>query len=181
VLLGPGLPVWIDQLLQAGLGTDAYAAAHAALLAWANVGLLVVVSGVPFLALWWAGRRGRAVGLRDTRLLALVAFGGLAQIVFAKWVSGHYYQLPLALIFLWDMVRTAPRTPALAPSAEGERGMTPAPSLSFPLLGLGAALVFRSITPFDTPGLPWLKDALLFALFAALALAALRGAVRDAE
>src|SRR5215212_9912334 len=94
VLLGQGLPVWLDRAAQTWLAPSAYDSWHAALLAWANAGLVAVAVLVPLVVLWVAGRGGKPMGLADARLLGLVAFGGLAQIVFAKWVSGHYYQLP---------------------------------------------------------------------------------------
>jgi hypothetical protein len=48
-------------------------------------------------------------------------------------------------------------------------------------VGLGAALAFRSITQIGTPDLP-AKDALLFILFAALAVIVWRaGATRAAQ
>ena len=129
--------------------------------------MALVVVGV----VGWARRQGRPIGLTDARLLALVAFGSVAQIVFAKWVSGHYYQLPLALVLLWDVVRTAPR-----PDRPTSGGLG-----SFPWIGLGAAIAFRSITPFDTPDAPWLKDALLLTLFALLAWAVCWGARDPAQ
>ena len=73
--------------------------------------LIMVALALMLGALWWNARRGRPVGLVDDRLLALVALGAALQIVLAKWVTGHYYQLPLALALVWDAVRAAPRWP----------------------------------------------------------------------
>ena len=174
VLLGPGLPAWIDLALQAAGSAADYAGRHMALLQYANVGLVALGVGAPLIAVVWARRRGRPIGVVDARLPALIAFGGLAQIVFAKWVSGHYYQLPLALLFLWDAVRTAPR-PGPGGTPPPDAAPTAAGRATFPWIGLGAALAFRSITPIDTTGSPWFRDALLFALFAAALVATLRG------
>ena len=51
---------------------------------------------------------------------------------------------------------------------------------SFPWVGLGAAIAFRSNTQIGTPNLP-AKDALLFILFAVLAVIVWRGATRAAQ
>jgi hypothetical protein len=161
-LFGPGLPVWIDQALKAALSPPDHTRAHALLMTYANLALFGVVAVALAAAVWWARARGRPVGLVDAHLLGLVAFAGVAQIVFSKWAGGHYYQLPLALVFLWDVVRATSRSDA------GSSG-------SFPWIGIGAAIAFRSITPF---GAFWLKEALLFALFAVLATITLRS-VKD--
>jgi len=160
VLSGPGLPVWIDQALKAGFGGDAsgYGLWHDQLLRYSNPGLVLVAVVIVALVIAWNARRGRPIGLVDSRLLALVALGGLLQIVLGKWVTGHYYQLPLALVLLWDSVRVAPR---------------------WPLVGLAGTLGFRAITVgVDLPTVPQVKDGLLFALFAWLAGATLRAACR---
>ena len=158
VISGQGLPAWIDAALAAGLGPGSadYARWHGWIVASSNVVLVLAGIGLVGGVLWWNARRGRPVGLVDSRLLALVALGGLLQIVLAKWVTGHYYQLPLALVLLWDTVRVAPRWPGL---------------------GLGGTLGFRVITvSVNLPAVPQVKDGLLFALFAGLAGAALAGA-----
>lgn len=159
VILGQGLPAWIDLGLGAALGKGgaAYALWHDRLLRYSNLGLGLGAGALVAGVLWWNGRRSHPLGLRDSRLLALVALGGLLQVVLAKWVSGHYYQVPLALTLLWDIVRRAPRWPAV---------------------GLGGTLGFRAITvAVVLPDLPWIKDGLLFTLFTALAGAALGAAL----
>ncbi len=158
VLSGPGLPTWIDSGLQAlaGPGSPAYASGHAALVAGSNAALVLIAGGLMLGVILWQRARGQALGLIDSRLLALVALGGLLQIVLAKWVTGHYYQLPLALVLLWDTVRRAPR---------------------WPLLGYAGTLGFRAITvAVVLPAVPQVKDGLLLALYAALSVAALAGA-----
>jgi hypothetical protein len=159
VISGQGAPAWIDMALRGALGADApaYALWHDRLLRFSNPALIVVALALMIGALWWNARRGRPVGLVDDRLLALVALGAALQIVLAKWVTGHYYQLPLALVLVWDAVRTAPR---------------------WPWIGLAAAAGFRSLAAaVDLPATPWVKDAVLFLLFAGLVALALRGAL----
>ncbi len=151
VLTGQGLPVWIDSALAGtlGAGSATYALWHERLLRYSNVALVLGAGVLMGAAFWWSARRSRPIGLVDSRLLALVALGGVLQIVLAKWVTGHYYQLPLALVLLWDTVRMAPR---------------------WPLVGLAGTFGFRAITvAVDLPAVPQIKDGLLFALFAALA------------
>ena len=154
VLFGPGLPGWIDAGLRGLLGPDsaAYAGWHAGLIAGSNAVLVGATALAVGGALLWNARRGRPIGLRDSRLLALVAVGALLQIVLGKWVASHYYALPLALLLLWDTVRSAPRWPAL---------------------GLGAVLGLRAITvALPVPGIDIPRGAfllLLCALAAALA------------
>ncbi|HUS14583.1 MAG TPA: hypothetical protein VM536_06135, partial [Chloroflexia bacterium] len=160
VLNGPGVPVWLDGALAGLLGAEspAYALWHARLLAWSNP--LLVAAAVACMAgiIVLAARRARPIGLQDSRLLALVALGGLLQIVLAKWVTGHYYQLPLALVLLWDTVRRAP---------------------AFPYLGIiGATLGFRILTTAVT--IAGVKEAALLALFAALVAAVLQSSVGPA-
>ena len=104
-LFGAGLPVWVDRGLQSTLSSEGYAAAHVDLLAYANWVLLGVVAFACALVVWQSSRNGQPIGLSESRLLALVGFAAISQIVLGKWVSGHYYQLPLALVFLWDVVR----------------------------------------------------------------------------
>jgi len=91
-------------------------------------------------------------------LLALVALGGVLQVVLGKWNGGHYYQLPLALVFLWDAVRTSRRSALVPPG--------PLALDTFPWIGLGAAIAFRSVTQFEPW---WLKEALIVLLFTLLA------------
>ncbi|MFL5733753.1 MAG: hypothetical protein ACJ78Q_11175 [Chloroflexia bacterium] len=159
---GPGLPSWIDRAMQANLDAVTYAAWRPALLEYSNTVLVGVVVLAPGLSIWQAQRHRLPIGLVDPRLLALVAFGAIAQVVLGKWVSGHYYQLPLALVFVWDMVRTS--SPAYPSRRVGA---------AFPWVGLGSAIAFRSITQFGTW---WVKEGLVLALFVALGVLALLGA-----
>ncbi|MGI8588315.1 MAG: hypothetical protein ACR2M0_11615 [Chloroflexia bacterium] len=155
ILTGQGLPVWIDAALANGLGIRSaeYALWHDRLLRYSNPALVMIAVALVLAALWWAGRRGRPIGLRDSRLLALVAVGGLLQIVLAKWVTGHYYQLPLALALLWDIVRRAPLWPAV---------------------GLAGTVGFRLVAAgLHLPDGPLGKDGAIFFLFLWLTLAAL--------
>ena len=152
VLLGPGLPGWLDHGLQALLGQGAsFDYWHGVLLRYSNVALIGVFALVLALALWHSYGRQRSIGLMDSRLLALVALGGLLQIVLAKWVSGHYYQLPLALALLWGTVRDAPR---------------------LPLTGLRGGSAFCSATQLDFPNTPPLRDASILGVFVWLTIAA---------
>ncbi len=159
---GPGLPVWLDEWLAAGLGADsaAYSQAHAAILAYSNTVLVAAAVLLPLAILVWARRRG-PVGLIDSRLLALVALGGVLQIVLGKWVGSHYYQLPLALVLLWDTVRSAPRWPWLGFAA----------SWGFRALALAAPL----------PLLPIPRTMYILALFLALVGIMVRGALAPPE
>jgi hypothetical protein len=152
---GPGLPGWVDREMQTALSQAAYEQWRPALLSYANWLLVGVVIAGCATAYGRARRGGEAIGLMDSRLLALVALAAVAQVAFGKWVSGHYYQVPLALVFLWDVVRRSARQ-------QGD-GTARAPALDpFPWTGLGAAVAFRAITQV---GIWWFKDALLLALF----------------
>ena len=114
---------------------------------------------VALVAVTWGRRRGQPITLEDPRLLGLVAFSAVTQVVFAKWVGPHYYQLPLLLAFLWDAVRTAPR---LTP-----QGWRPG---TFPWIGLGAAIAFRGISQFDPPPFKTLLILLVYMALGALLL-----------
>jgi hypothetical protein len=161
---GPGLPSWLDRALQASLGPSDYAGLRPVLLEYSNLVLVGVVALASGLSVWWARRCGRALGLVDHRLLGLVAFGAIAQVLFGKWVSGHYYQLPLVLVFAWDMV--------LSPSSARSSALIPG---AFPWIGLGSAIVFRSVTQLEPW---WIKEGLITLLFGILAVLALYGAGR---
>src|SRR5436190_116323 len=150
---------------KATLDQAGYAAAHRRVVEDSNLVLFGAVFLASAFAIWRARRRGQPIGLVDARLLALVAFGGVAQIVFGKWVTGHYYQLPLALVLIWDIVRTTPR-----PSPNGQV------HIAIPWVGLGAPVVFRSITQL---GVWWVKDGLVITLFVVLAVITLRGALGE--
>ena len=160
---GPGLPVWLDEWLAAGLGADsaAYSQWHAAILAYSNMVLVAVAVLLPLAILIRARRRGQPVGLIDSRLLALVALGGVLQIVLGKWVGSHYYQLPLALVLLWDTVRRAP---------------------GWPWLGFAASWGFRALAlTAPLPLLPIPRTMYILALFVALAFLLVRGALSSPE
>ncbi|HMA33248.1 MAG TPA: glycosyltransferase 87 family protein, partial [Chloroflexia bacterium] len=161
-LFGPGLPGWIDGQLATTLGRASpdYALWHERILSYSNGVLVLVVAGLVGATLWWNRRRGRPVGLVDSRLLALVALAALMQIVLGKWIGGHYYQLPLALVLLWDTVRVAPR---------------------WPPIGLVSALGFRAITiALPLPGVPLPRGLALLGLFIVLAQVTL-GAAWESE
>lgn len=173
-IYGTGLPVWIDKLSQAMLNTGDHALVHEALVNYSNLALVIFVGVGSMIVVWkWAEvnprRRGHRIGLVDARLLALVAFGGVSQVALGKWVGGHYFALPLALIFVWDVVRTTPRGQFAA-------GTAPLSFQSFPVIGLGAPILFRSITGFG-PGL--LKDGLLLILFLSLMVVTFKSAIRE--
>jgi hypothetical protein len=119
-----------------------------------------------------ASRRGRPIGLMDPRLLALVAFGSASQIVFGKWIGGHYYVMPLALVFLWDVVRTAPVEAGGASAGIWARKAW----AGVPAIGLGSAMIFRSVTQWDPW---WFKLSLMGLLFLSLVLITLRAALSD--
>jgi hypothetical protein len=166
-IYGTGLPVWIDKLAQSTLNVGDYAWVHEALVNYSNLVLVIFVGLASVIAVrkWVESSpsgRGQPLGLTDARLLALVAFGGVSQVALGKWVGGHYYALPLALVFVWDVVRTAPR----GPFTERTVGLS---FQSFPVIGLGGPILFRSITAFG-PGPGPLKDGLLLVLFLVLML-----------
>jgi hypothetical protein len=164
VPLGPGLPRWANALLGAdpSVGTGL----REAVLSYSNVVLLVVIAGVTLFMIWRARRDARPIGIQDALLLGLMAFGGIAYIIFAKWVSDHYYQVPLALVFLWDLVRSTPRSG----------------TSSLPWIGIGSAIAYRAITQIDPLdysipnqfNMSWVRDILLLVLFVALALVMFR-------
>ncbi len=165
ILTGPGLPVVIDSWAQGALAAPDYARLHEVLLQDSNLALPLIAGAAALIAITWARRRGHPITLEDPRLLGLVAFSAVTQVVFAKWVGPHYYQLPLLLIFLWDAVRTAPRS-----TPGGWR------SGSFPWIGLGAAIAFRGISQFDPPAY---KTLLIFLVYAALGALVLWGVLRQ--
>lgn len=166
ILYGSGLPVWLDKAFQGLLSAQEYALAHESLVLYANWALIGAVLVGSAAVVWRAKFAGRPIRLQDARLLALVAFGAVTQIVLGKWVAGHHYQLPLALVLTWDLVRTAPG------AQSNGSGFS-----HFPWIGIGAAIAFRSITPFP----PTTKDALLLAFFITLALLTLPAAGRLRE
>lgn len=165
-LYGQGLPVWLDRAAQATMDPSSYQRAHDLLVANSNTALIAIVALTSLAVIWRAWARGRPIQTQDTRLLALVAFGASAQIVFGKWIGGHYFALPLALVFLWDLARTSPPT-QLANATSSLQW--------FPLIGLGASVLMRSVTTFG-PGPGLLKDAMLLAIFATLLVLTLRSA-----
>jgi hypothetical protein len=159
ILTGPGLPVVIDSWAQGALPAADYARLHDALIGYSNLALPLIAGAAALVAVTWARRRGQPITLEDPRLLGLVAFSAVTQVVFAKWVGPHYYQLPLLLAFLWDAVRTAPR---LTP-----QGWRPG---TFPWIGLGAAIAFRGISQFDPPPFKTLLILLVYMALGALLL-----------
>jgi hypothetical protein len=165
---GPGLPVWLDRALAATLSSPEYMSAHQLVLRYSNVALLGAAALVSVAVILVARSRGRTIGLVDSRLLALVALGGVLQVALGKWNGGHYYQLPLALVFLWDAVRTSRRSAFPTPGASVLD--------TFPWIGLGAAIAFRSVTQFEPW---WLKEALIVLLFVLLAGRLIGAASRD--
>jgi hypothetical protein len=164
VPLGPGLPRWTNALL--GADPSPTQGLREAVLSYSNVVLLAVLAGVTLFMIWRARRDARPIGIQDARLLGLMAFGGIAYIIFAKWVSDHYFQVPLALVFLWDLVRSTPRSG----------------TSSVPWIGIGAAIAYRAVTQIDPLdysipvqfNMSWVRDILLLVLFVALALIMLR-------
>lgn len=164
ILTGPGLPVMIDGWAQGALSAPNYTRLHEVLLQDSNLALPLIAGVGALIAVTWARRRGHPITLEDPRLLGLVAFSAVTQIVFAKWVGPHYYQLPLLLIFLWDVVRTAPRR------AEGGWRLG-----SFPWIGLGGVIAFRGISQFDPPEY---KTLLILVVYAALGVLLLWGVLR---
>jgi hypothetical protein len=187
IIFGPGLPGWLDWILHT-MNPTGYPAAHQALVANANYGLLLAVTLVPAFAIWRAHRAGKPIGLVDVRLVGLIAANLALSIVLSKWISDHYYALPLASIFLWDILRTSPPVAASGATARG----------GVPWVGLGSAIAYRTITQINIgpapPGrfqppwqlefpvsasmaqftLVWFSFLLLFALFAGLTFAILR-------
>jgi hypothetical protein len=169
ILTGPGLPVLIDKWAQGALGGPDYAQLHTALMDQSNLALPLIAGAVALVAVSWAARRGQPITLEDPRLLGLIALSSVTQVVFAKWVGPHYYQLPLLLAFIWDVVRTAPRI-----RAEGVRPGT------FPWIGLGAAIAFRGISQFELPDFKFLLILLVYAgLWVLLLWGVLRRAAGD--
>jgi hypothetical protein len=164
VPLGPGLPRWANALL--GDNPSANPGLREAVLSYSNVVMLAVIAGVTLVIIRRARRDARPIGIQDARLLGLMAFGGIAYIIFAKWVSDHYYQMPLALVFLWDLVRSTPRSG----------------TSSVPWIGIGSAIAYRAITQLDPLdyslptqfNMSWVRDILLLVLFVTLALIMLR-------
>jgi hypothetical protein len=180
IIFGPGLPGWLDWILHTTVNPADYPLAHQTLVANANYGLLLAATLVPAFAIWRAHRAGKPIGLMDVRLVGLVATNLALSIVLSKWISDHYYQLPLAFIFLWDILRSSP--PAAGGTARS----------SVPWVGLGSAIAFRTITQINIgtapPGrfqppwqmelpvsgfmaqftLVWFSPLLLFVLFTGL-------------
>jgi hypothetical protein len=165
-----------------------YPVAHQALVANANYVLLLAATLVPAFAIWRAHRAGKPIGLVDIRLVGLVAANLALSIMLSKWISDHYYQLPLACIFLWDILRSSPPVAGGSGTARS----------SVPWVGLGSAIAYRTITQINIgtapPGrfqppwqiefpvsasmaqfkLEWFSFLLLFILFTGLSFAILR-------
>jgi hypothetical protein len=164
VPLGPGLPRWANAMF--GTDPSTNTGPREAVLSYSNVVLLAGITGVTLFMIWQARRDARPISIQDARLLGLMAFGGIAYIIFAKWVSDHYYQVPLALVFLWDVVRSTPRSG----------------TSSVPWIGIGSAIAYRAVTQIDPLdysipvqfNMSWVRDILLLVLFVALALIMLR-------
>jgi hypothetical protein len=193
IIFGPGLPGWLDWILHTTVNPTDYPAAHQALVENANYGLLLAVTVVPAFAIWRAYRTGKPIGLVDARLVGLVAANLALSIVLSKWISDHYYQVPLACIFLWDILRSSPRV----------AGGTARSSV--PWVGLGAAIAYRTITQINigvTPPGPfrppwqiefpvsgsiaqsiqvWFSPLLLFVLFTGLSIAIVRWVLRQPD
>lgn len=173
VPIGPGLPRWANALLGADSSTNPWL--REVVLTYSNVVLLAVITGISLIMIWRARRDAQPIGIQDARLLGLIAFVGIAYIIFAKWVSDHYYQVPLALVFLWDLVRSTSRS---GPS-------------TVPWIGIGSAIAYRAVTQIDPLdysipiqfNMSWVRDILLFILFVALASIMLRemGVVRKED
>ena len=177
--VGPGLPRWAINWLSANLISNDYLIAREFVLQYSSVFLVLVVGLVSLFVVWRQQVRGAPVSFDDTRLLGLVAFGSVAYILLAKWVSDSYFQLPLALVFLWDVARKTPVA----------RNVKAARFASVPWVGIGAAVAYQSINLLD-PGAftnmaqataPWHMDALLFALFAAISIMILRDLLRHPQ
>lgn len=176
VMLGPGLPRWINWTLISILSPTDYQVVRDPLVFSSNAILVALVVLISAAVIWVARKRGRPISFGDTRLLGLIALGEIMFILFSKWVSDHYYQLPLALLFIWDIVRTTPRL------------RNPLPGVSaFPWVGIGAAIAYKSLTQMDPTtyphagkyAVPWLGDLLLFFLFLGLAVIIVRGITRQ--
>jgi Glycosyltransferase family 87 len=171
-LFGTGLPVWVYRGLEFLFGPAQVKSYEVYYLGYANWALFGVVTLICAYTIWWLAKSGRPLGLIDSRLLGLVAFAAVAQVVLGKWVSGHYYQLPLALVFLWDVVRRTPESP----HGKLSGGYPTLRSDALPWIGLGAPVVFRSITQF---GVWWVKDLAILALFIGLMVLLLASVFKD--
>ena len=114
-LFGPGLPTWIDKALQSFSSPGDYPFLHDQLLYLSNPFLIAIVLVACLTAFYRGLRSHNPITLTDPRLLALIAFASVSQVAFGKWVGGHYYQLPLLLVFLWDIMRTTPHSFSPAP------------------------------------------------------------------
>ncbi|HUP27799.1 MAG TPA: hypothetical protein VM409_05135 [Chloroflexia bacterium] len=165
--LGPGLTHWTLLWMSQNLPPGTDASLRPLVLQYSSLLLVAVVALASVGAAWRARTRGQAITLTDARLLGLVAFGAVAYLVLAKWVSDGYYQFPLALIFLWDLVRRAPL-------AEGDSTSV---LQSFPWVGVGAGVLYRCINLLDPGALSsramtnaaWYMDPLLLVLFLVIA------------
>lgn len=175
-LYGPGLPIWIDKAVQSLASPTDYPFLHDLLLSLSNPFVVAIVLAASLAAVYRALKRRNPITLTDPRLLALVAFAGVSQVAFGKWVGGHYYQLPLLLVFLWDIVRTTPRSSPPMPTIPASATHTPWNAFPLPLLGILASIAFRSVTSSLNDGhLADLKSVLLLLLYLFLAAVTLRG------
>jgi hypothetical protein len=166
VIGGPGLPRWVDLGLQSLVPTADYPRLHDLLITNANAVLLLAAVVVPAVLTYWARRVGHPIGLRDHRLVGLIALNLALGIVLGKWATDLYFPVPLAFLFIWDTVRTPGPLAIAFPGRD-----------SFPWVAVGAALAYRTVTqvsptleaPFAQFVWPWFGDFLVFLLFVALA------------
>ncbi len=169
VSFGPGLTHWIDRVLAALLKPADFITVRPLLLSISNLFVVALPTLLMLYVIVRARARKQPFGLVDVRLIGLIAFALVANLVLAKWVSEHYYPLPLAMVFVWDMLRVTRPGP--------RRGPLTLNWDNFPWVGVGAAIAYKSLTQLDASTFPsigissqsWLGDAVLFVLFAALA------------
>lgn len=185
VTFGPGLPHWVNLALSSALDSSQYEAVLPFILNYSNLFTLFMCVTVPMVVILWAWRRGRPITLMDHRMWGLIALTLTVSILCSKWVSNHYYQLPLAFIFIWDVLRTSSTGQSRGGQSRG--GQSQDGKYAFPWLGIGAILGYRSLEQIDigdSPSfthvtLPYLTDGLIFGLFAVITVLIVLGIRED--
>lgn len=178
IFLGPGGLRWADELAEVLLPTGQYEQVRS-VLQYQLVSLpLVLVLLVTGAIIWAAWRQRRPISLVDTRLIGLLALAPILLIVSNKWVDHHYFQVPLVLLFLWDLLRIAPTTTG-----------TVATLASFPWFGLGSALLYGSLRQIDWQTFnsgdeiraDWLGYFMIFLMFVGLSVVIVVRLVSDRQ
>ena len=106
VLHGPSMLHYADNVLQL-IDPATYSSNHRLLLKLANP-ILIIVDFVMVVGLLFA----RRIDIHSPQMYALIALSAMTQLLLGKWVEPmHYYAVPLALLLLWELMKSPRRIP----------------------------------------------------------------------